>query len=245
MTNDAPYAPQQTFATVQVSGPEAEAFLQSLTCNDVTQLTAPEVWQWNGLCTAKGRLIALFWLSRPAAAHYQITIDVESAEFLQATLLKYRFRRKVTIELGEARSGPSWATFIAEGWPWIVPVNREQFLPQWVNLDLLGGVSFQKGCYPGQEIVARTRYLGEVKRRMVKVVGAGAIPEAGAPCFSRVLGEQAVGRVVLAAPDASGFVALVSLLKTAAQEGVVQVGSPEGVEARIVPLPYPLDEGSR
>ena len=52
------------------------------------------------------------------------------------------------------------------GIPVILPETQEQFVPQMVNLDAIGGVSFQKGCYPGQEIVARTQYLGKIKRRM-------------------------------------------------------------------------------
>jgi tRNA-modifying protein YgfZ len=58
---------------------------------------------------------------------------------------------------------------IREGRPWISAATQDQFVPQMVNLEQIGGVDFQKGCYPGQEIVARAQYRGEVKRRMVRV----------------------------------------------------------------------------
>lgn len=231
----------QPFATLLVNGPDAQRFLQSLTCNDVTSLTT-DARQWNGLCTPKGRLLAIFWLERVEETTFRILIDPESAPFLQSTLLKYRFRSKVTIDLGAETSGLTWATFVAEGWPWILPPNREMFLPQWVNLDLIGGVSFKKGCYPGQEIIARTRYLGEVKRRMVKVVGAGDPPAAGTPCFSAAMGEQTVGRVVLSVPHPDGYAALVSVPKSVIPEGTVAIGAPDGAKATLTPLPYALDE---
>ena len=58
---------------------------------------------------------------------------------------------------------------IRAGRPWISAATQDQFVPQMVNLEILGGVDFQKGCYPGQEIVARAQYRGEVKRRMTRL----------------------------------------------------------------------------
>jgi folate-binding protein YgfZ len=59
----------------------------------------------------------------------------------------------------------SWLQILA-GVPWITAATQELFLPQMIGLDAIGGVSFEKGCYTGQEIVARTHYLGEVKRKL-------------------------------------------------------------------------------
>ncbi len=76
---------------------------------------------------------------------------------------------------------------IQNGLPLIFLQTHEIFIPQSVNLDLIGGVSFQKGCYPGQEIVARVRYLGRVKTRMIRgtvktasVIGPGTVVTGGA-----------------------------------------------------------------
>jgi folate-binding protein YgfZ len=124
-----------------------------------------------------------------------------------------------------------------------LPENREAFLAQWINLDLLGGVSFTKGCYPGQEIVARTHYLGRLKRRMYRL-GAreGEPPATGAECFSPAFGDQAAGRIVLAAPrPEGGFEALAVLQREAAETGEVRLGAPDGPRAEPLPLPYPLD----
>jgi len=64
----------------------------------------------------------------------------------------------------------SWALQeIRAGRPLITAATQDQFVPQMVNLETLGGVDFQKGCYPGQEIVARAQYRGQVKRRMVRL----------------------------------------------------------------------------
>jgi len=61
---------------------------------------------------------------------------------------------------------------IRAGRPWISAATQDLFVPQMVNLEQIGGVDFQKGCYPGQEIVARAQYRGQVKRRMVQMQGA-------------------------------------------------------------------------
>lgn len=232
----------QPFATVHVTGPEAVPFLHSLTCNDVVNQPLGES-AWHGLCSPKGRLLALFWLRKVSDTELTLTIDPPSQAFLIALLTRYRFRRKVTIAAGAPTEGPDWATFIANGWPWIVPENREAFLPQWVNLDLLGGVSFTKGCYPGQEVVARTRYLGEVKRRMVRVEGQGEVPTPGTPCFSTLAAEKEgnAGRIVLSAPTSEGFTALVSVRRTALTAPLA-IGTPSAPPITYLPLPYPFEE---
>ena len=64
-----------------------------------------------------------------------------------------------------------WLTFeIREGIPWFTSELTETLLPQQINLDLIQAVSFAKGCYPGQEIVARMHYLGKPKRRSFLLV---------------------------------------------------------------------------
>ncbi|WP_198019581.1 folate-binding protein YgfZ [Pseudogulbenkiania sp. MAI-1] len=84
---------------------------------------------------------------------------------------------------------------IAAGIPWVTAATQEQFVPQMINMDVLGGISFKKGCYPGQEIVARTQYLGKVKRRLFHVeLPVEAKP--GDALYSPATGEQAIGMVV-------------------------------------------------
>lgn len=104
-----------------------------------------------------------------------------------------------------------WDYFaIMAGEPSISAATQDAFVPQMVNLELLDGVNFKKGCYPGQEIVARTQYLGKNKRRMVIVEGTHPM-HAGDSVASARFGEQAAGQIVLAAPKPdAGYVALVS-----------------------------------
>lgn len=116
--------------------------------------------------------------------------------------------------------GPSGATTrphsewqladIRAGLPTVVSATTGEFVPQMVNLDLLGGISFSKGCYTGQEIVARMKYLGRVKRRMLRFSAAGAPPVAGASLYAE---RGAVGRVVSSALTGNGceFLAVVVL----------------------------------
>ena len=68
---------------------------------------------------------------------------------------------------------------VASGIPWIRAASSETFVPQMVNLELVGGVNFKKGCYPGQEVVARSEYRGKVKRRMFAGMCSGPLPELG------------------------------------------------------------------
>ena len=90
---------------------------------------------------------------------------------------------------------------IRAGIPEITATTTGEFVPQMVNLDLLGGISFTKGCYTGQEIVSRMKYLGRVKRRMLRFSAPDTPPAAGAPLYAD---RGVVGQVVSSAPTASG-----------------------------------------
>jgi folate-binding protein YgfZ len=129
---------------------------------------------------------------------------------------------------------------IRSGVPIIVPETQDQLVPQMANLELIGGVSFTKGCYTGQEIVARSQYLGKVKRRMylAKLEG-GSAPRPGEPLFSDDLGDQASGLVVNAQPAPDGGVDLLAVAQVNSRESsVVRVGSSTGPALRFEPLPY-------
>jgi tRNA-modifying protein YgfZ len=141
------------------------------------------------------------------------------------------------------KAGPAaWeATSIRAGIPTVVPATQEAFIPQMVNFELLGGVSFKKGCYPGQEIVARTQYRGKLKRRMVLVRGDGSAPSPGSDIFSPGFGDQSAGTVVnaVAWPD-GGFEALVVAQLEAIEQNSLRAGSASGPPLPIEPLPYPI-----
>ncbi|MSQ59446.1 MAG: folate-binding protein [Betaproteobacteria bacterium] len=126
---------------------------------------------------------------------------------------------------------------IAQGEPWVQPQTQDAFVPQMLNLEILGGISFTKGCYPGQEIVARSQHLGQVKRRLFRY---GATPgEAiapGSPIFSQ--DGAVVGTVINAVPGAQGTTELLAVLQTPAQGEHLHLGSAQGPLLEPRPLPY-------
>ncbi len=132
---------------------------------------------------------------------------------------------------------------IRAGIPVIHPATQEAFVPQMVNLDLVGGISFTKGCYPGQEIVARTKYLGRVKRRMFRARFRGPLPNPGDPV--RVGGQEApVGAVVeVAGTPGDGELLMMLQIEHAASDNLT-TGANGGVVLLREPLPYPIPEES-
>ncbi|WP_145008005.1 CAF17-like 4Fe-4S cluster assembly/insertion protein YgfZ [Pseudomonas oryzihabitans] len=118
--------------------------------------------------------------------------------------------------------------------------TRELFVPQMINLQALDGVSFRKGCYTGQEIVARMQYLGKLKRRLYRLASSGTAPAVGTPLFAPVHGSS-VGEVVLAAPAADGCEFLAVLQADAVEDGRISLGSSDGPNCRLLDLPYSLD----
>jgi folate-binding protein YgfZ len=136
---------------------------------------------------------------------------------------------------------PCWEWLdIRSGIPMIVPATQGKLVPQMANLDLIGGVSFSKGCYTGQEVVARAQYLGKVKRRMylAKLPGDAA-PQAGDELYSDDLGDQASGLVVNAqASPETGYDLLAVAQMSSKESSVVRLKSPGGPALQFLPLPY-------
>lgn len=129
---------------------------------------------------------------------------------------------------------------IRAGIPTIMPATQEAFVPQMVNLDLIGGVSFEKGCYPGQEIVARMHYRGTLKQRMYLAHIAGMdSPQPGDKLYSADFGEQACGTIVNAtrSPE-GGYDALAVVQIASAGKGNVRWKSSGGPVLKQLPLPY-------
>ena len=119
--------------------------------------------------------------------------------------------------------------------------TRELFIPQMINLQAVGGVSFKKGCYTGQEIVARMQYLGKLKRHLYRLSLQGTeLPEPGTPLFAPTH-SSAVGEVVIAARSEQGIELLAVLQAEAAQAGDIHVTSLQGPSLTLLDLPYQLD----
>lgn len=116
---------------------------------------------------------------------------------------------------------------ILAGVPAVFPQTSDHFVPQMANLDQLDGISFSKGCYTGQEIVARLHYLGNLKRRMFYCRSETGGAEPGTPVYDAG-GEQAVGEVLQAAGAHDGHLLSVVLQITHAQSDQLRLGSPGG-----------------
>jgi tRNA-modifying protein YgfZ len=225
---------------VTFEGADALSFLQSQLTNDVAALAVGD-WQWQGYCTAKGRLQATFALARSGEHSFLAVLHHSVSANLVKRLTMFRMRAKLTIaqsataavqlhlsppatdgnrlatlDLGHGRwftvdnlaesAAPNpeqgqqnidvhaaststfmqrWNTLGIEAMqPEITAATAEMFVPQMLNWDHVqpgGGVSFSKGCYPGQEVVARAHYRGAVKRSLSKqIVVASTLPLPGA-----------------------------------------------------------------
>lgn len=115
----------------------------------------------------------------------------------------------------------------------------EALVPQMLNYESVGGVNFKKGCYPGQEVVARSQFRGTLKRR-ASIVRSTEPLQAGQEVFEAADAEQPCGVVAQAAPNPEGgFDAIVSM-QIAAQNGVLTAGSATGPKLTLLPLPYEL-----
>jgi len=141
-----------------------------------------------------------------------------------------------------APSGPSaWAWLdIMAGIPSVHPETSEAFVPQMANLEIVGGVNFKKGCYPGQEIVARMQYLGRLKQRMYRAhLDGNTPPVPGDDLYAPDFPNQSAGTVVAAqpAPD-QGYDLLVIVQISSAEAGEIHHGSAAGPLISLKSLPY-------
>jgi tRNA-modifying protein YgfZ len=169
----------------------------------------------------------------------QIGLAVRIAE--RRCLLVVPTARRAAIDAQMAvGSEQAWALEeIRAGRALITQATQDQFVPQMLDFELHGAVDFDKGCYPGQEVVARAQYRGQLKRRMVLArVGAQARP--GDDVHAADLPGQAAGLVVNAAPAPDGGCELLAVVPIAsvAQRSSLRLGSPEGPQLEILALPY-------
>jgi folate-binding protein YgfZ len=135
----------------------------------------------------------------------------------------------------------SWLDIMA-GLPTVLPQTAEAFVPQTMNLELVGGVSFKKGCYPGQEIVARMQYLGKLKQRLYRAHATpDIVPDPGTPIYASPSSGQAAGQVVEAQPAPGGGCDLLAVLSVdSAKEAELHLGSEQGPRLIVEPLPHVL-----
>jgi folate-binding protein YgfZ len=227
-----------------VSGADARSFLQGQLSADIDALTPARVLPAS--CnSAQGRVQAVLWLTERADG-IALLLPASLTERIAARLRKYVLRSKVKIDESPAAPGivepaayreRDWQLAgIRAGLPQVYPETYESFVAQMLNLDLLGGIAFEKGCYTGQEIIARTHFRGAIKRRMFRFGSEGPPPAPG----TRVLaGEQHAGDVVDAAATSEGC-ELLAVVSLAQQDAELELESDRGVGIKKLPLPYSL-----
>jgi tRNA-modifying protein YgfZ len=128
---------------------------------------------------------------------------------------------------------------VASGVPRITTATVEQFVPQMINLERVGGVDFQKGCYPGQEVVARSQYRGTLKRRM-HLFATDGVAQPGQELFHSADASQPAGMVVNAARDANCTHLLAEVKLSALDAGSLHLGSADGPMLQRLELPYSI-----
>jgi folate-binding protein YgfZ len=215
------------WAAFGLTGPGIEAALQ------MAGLACPEV-PWTSRLLADGARLTRVPSSPRAGARMMLVAPA-------AATLSYR---QNLAAVAEVDTGVWWWSKVDAGLPDVLAVTQERFLPQMMNLDVLGGVHFQKGCYPGQEVVARSQYLGKLRRRMMLAHGDRALPG------EDVLGEEKgdggkdgapVGTVVTAAASPEGGVDLLFECPiTAAGSAQLRIGQAQSAPIRLGELPYPM-----
>jgi len=207
-----------------LSGPRAAALL-----SEGLGMTAPEP---GGVTQGSGTIVLGVAGSTP---RFEVLAEPSVAPSLWNTW------RSVATPVG---SGAWRLLDIRSGLPELAPVTSQEFVPQMINLQAIGGISFKKGCYPGQEIVARMQYLSKLKRRMyVGRCADPALPVPGEPLFQGGQEtEHKVGMVVSAEPSPNGGSELLAVVEITAL-GDIHLKGPRGPVVILADPPYPLGSG--
>ena len=217
---------EHSLATVNVSGDDAFEFLQNQLTNDLQRLSA-EAEILAAWCNPKGRVI-WFGTIRKTDSGYAMSVPAATAEDLVRRLTMFRFRAKVEFSVDEGGTVDA-GLLIENGYPFVGRDQAEKFTPHMLNLDRIDAISFDKGCYPGQEIVARTYYRGATKRRCQRFESDKPL----APGDKVSDGSRDLGEVVNAAGTA-----LLAVVPVDADRDALSAGD---IRLRPMPLPYSLD----
>jgi len=200
-------------------------------------------WRITGLVAASANGDAAAGVAGPAAvAHSADAIAVQVAQRPSRWLLLTSTARPPLPEAGAAAPPEIWQrAVIAAGEPQVCAATSEEFVAQMLNLDLLGAIAFDKGCYTGQEVIARAHYRGRVKRRMQRFVTPA--PQALKPGDAGTLADGRTFQVVDAVLRADGrceFLAVAPLSEGESATPVSAATAAERLAAESLSLPYPL-----
>jgi len=253
---------------IQIAGHDARAFLQGQLSNDMLRLT-PEQSLLTALNTAQGRVVAVLRLMQHADGIFAI-LPLTLVTKVIAALNKYVLRSKVALSdeslrlaavgvldagnrqsilvprteltaLSPANALERWRLAgIQAGEPQVHLETSEMFVAQMLNLDLVDGVSFTKGCYTGQEIIARTQHRGRIKRRMLRYrVRGAALPGRGEQVL---LDGGRVGRIVESAARNADESEILAVVPLDASDRDSAASSLPHLEIERLPLPYAVPD---
>ena len=214
--------PESEFAKIIVAGQDATTFLQGQLTNDL-ELLADGDEQLAAWCNPKGRVISIMRVRRRENG-YELVLPTELAELVAKRLTVFRFRAKA-----DFRVEPAETPAAIDGLAFVGLAQSEKFTPHMLNLDLLGALDFDKGCYTGQEVVARTHYRGATKRRALRFESEQPVTVGDKVSD----GDRDIGEVL----NASGN----ELLAVVPVQPPDQPLSVNGIAIRRIPLPY-LDD---
>lgn len=219
-----------TLSTINVSGQDASEFLQGQLTNDLRRLES-EAEILAAWCNPKGRVI-WFGTLFGTDSGFGLSAPAETAEDIVKRLTLFRFRSKVDFNI-VADSETVDPTFLVQnGYPFIGRAQSEKFTAHMLNLDLLDAISFDKGCYTGQEVIARTHYKGATKRRSLRFESESQV-SAGDKVSD---GERDVGEVLNVA--GTDLLAVVPIDKADSPLTV------NGIKLTHIPLPYAIGPDS-
>jgi folate-binding protein YgfZ len=144
------------------------------------------------------------------------------------------------VPTGSAMSADLWQVGeVMSGIAWVELATFEAFVPQMLNYESVDGVNFKKGCYPGQEVVARSQFRGTLKRRAF-IAQSEVSMAAGQEVFSSLDATQPCGLVAQAANDCASHVAVLELQLSATENSSLHLGAADGPVLTLLPLPYAL-----
>jgi len=147
---------------LKVSGKDAQSFLQGQLSNDIDKIADGE-WQLNAYCQHQGRIIALMWVGKQGD-DFLLDFAADLYAVVKNRLTMFALNAEIVLSEIDAQDQ---AESVQDAQ--VTLATTEKFIPQDLNLDIDEvGVSFTKGCYPGQEVVARVHYLGKPKKRLYR-----------------------------------------------------------------------------
>lgn len=220
------------FSSFSLTGVDAQKFLQGQVTADVERLTGPG--HYTAICDLKGRVHFGLWLSRQNAEHFSIVVTQDQAEAFAQHMRKYgafskmkledtgpvfpRMQAQVTLFGSDATDLEHWQLqAIEQGQAWVSQQTEHLFQPQELRLHQREGVHYDKGCYLGQEIVARLWFKAKPKHWLHLVQGSGPVPAPATQLNNHVQVVNSIAfeggykALVVAKPDALAELGLISL----------------------------------